>query len=894
MIQYTKLQRLTLAPDIITRTRLLDQLEQGSDLPFCLVSAPAGYGKSTLTSQWAAITKTPSCWVTLDDDHNDLHLLLHYLVTTIKECVPSEGFHTEALLEADPLPPPEKLAIYLLNDLYRLPHRIILLLDDYHLITEQKVHHFFTAVLAQVPRNLHLVLVTRKDPPFSIATMRAKGLMTEIRARDLRFLEEEIASFLGAMLEQPLNDETTGLLQQKTEGWAAGIRLAGLYLKGQQNKAELVAGLDGNARYIAEYLFSEIISRLHPGMVSRLMEFSILDRFNASLGDYLHQGSDPGSGGQQCIDLLLQSNIFITPLDNDNEWFRFHHLFQDYLKGMLQKQSGMDEINELHLLAGRWFAQNELIEEAIHHLLAAREYSEATRLVLSQRHGLMNSSQFIRLGQWLAAFPKEFLAREPLLMTTRAFIAADMGNNQDLHAFTEKADKMLEGLAPGAPRYLELKGEVLVLKSLLEVIKNDVKSAYRLVREALDNLPENSLVAKLCGILTLALCHQMTGNRHQAAVVIEEATANLSAHANIESRIQLCLCYISYLDANLYEVERAARRSLQIIQEFPFFHTRAYCGYFLGVALYMQNKLDQAQALLQSTFNDPYSANPTYLANVAFILACIHLCYGREEEAGQVLLQFEEHCRVHDHERAMALISAFKAEFSYRLGDIGKANMNARYIDFDINQPRWFFYVPQLTQIKCLAAQGTKQGLNQAHARLIKLDEQMQQINRVNVRIETLILLSIVYQKLKRSSEARKALQTAVALARPGNWIRSFLDGRQPIKSLLKQLARDGKEQEFVEKIVHAFSLEDVQFSPPVQPFSTTAPQHSQVLEQLTRREKELLPLLAQGLSNKEIADRLSVSDLTIKSHLQNIYSKLGVKGRMEAVSKAGIIQSTG
>nr|WP_319394498.1 hypothetical protein [uncultured Desulfobacter sp.] len=246
MILYTKLQRATLALDVIPRDRLLRLLEKGHNLPLSIISAPAGYGKSTLAGQWAVITELSCSWLTLDEEHNDLHLLLSYLIAALNTSCPGITFHTKTLLEADPLPPAEELAHYLLNDLHLLPERIILILDDYHRITNQQIHLFFTTILTHASPNLHLAIVTRKDPPFPVAAMRAKGVLTEIRAGDLRFTVAETGTFLGGMLDHPVDEPAIELLAKKTEGWAAGIRLAGLYLNG---KSDHITAM-GRARHI--------------------------------------------------------------------------------------------------------------------------------------------------------------------------------------------------------------------------------------------------------------------------------------------------------------------------------------------------------------------------------------------------------------------------------------------------------------------------------------------------------------------------------------------------------------------------------------------------------------------------------------------------------------------
>jgi LuxR family maltose regulon positive regulatory protein len=892
MILYTKLQSVTLAHDIIPRARLLNQLENASNLPLSLLSAPAGYGKSTLASQWAATTQCPCGWLTLDEEHNDLHLLLHYLIISVKNSCPGKTFHIETLLEADPLPCPEELASYLLNDLHRLPRRMILILDDYHRIAEQPVHLFFTSLLTHASPNLHLAFMTRKDPPFPVATMRAKGLLTEIRAQDLRFTVGEITTFLDGMLERPLDDRTARLLEQKTEGWAAGIRLAGLYLKGQNNLAELVAGLDGNARYIADYLFSEIVNRLDPEVLSRLMELSMLDRFCVSLGDHIHQGDDSLSNTKQCIEHLLQSNTFITPLDNEDIWFRFHHLFQDLLKGLLQKQWSSDSIVALHNKAASWFAANGLIEEAIKHLLRAGNTVDAVQLIIDNRYALMNTSEFNRLGRWLDMLPERVLLNNPLLVSTKALIGTDLGKNVDIHAFTQKAKQFLKNPAVKPEIAAILRGEALLLQALVDLIQENIVQGFEKSRQAFELLPEDAQMAHSICVLVTAVFHQMGGDSQKAMALIQKRLQNPAYTRNTLARMSVPLTIVHLLDANLDGVRKAAQHNLQLTRGLPLYHTRTYAYVHLGIACYLQNDFAAAQEALQKAMDHRYVANPSWVTDAGFALVCLYLSRGQNDAAAKVLAQIRTHCHEGDHGRSIELYPAFEIEYLLRQKKFKKAIALAPSVDFEVRSPRYFFYVPQITQCKCFLAQDTPAALNKAHDKLKTLDERMQAIHRVNIRIDLLILLAVVCQKQGRRPEALEHLASALALAEPGQWIRSFLDAGRLIVTLLHRLADNDTQQGFIQRILQAFSSAPAAQGLFSQPAKIAETLQSPMHHHLTKREREILPLLAKGLSNKQIAAKLCISDLTVKTHLQNIYGKLQVKGRIEAVNKSKILQS--
>ena len=532
-ILYTKLQRPPVAPDIVPRDRLLDRLNAGLHRPLTLISAAAGYGKSTLASRWAAGCDYPNAWVSLEESDSDLRMFLSYVLAAIQTLFPRTEFRTEAILETSQMPPAADLARHLLNDLHQISEPFNLVLDDYHRIQRgSPVNDLLDEFLAYPPQGMHLVLLTRQDPSLPIATMRGRGLVTEIRASDLRFTPDEAAAFLGRMLNVVVDETTAALLEIKTEGWATGLRLAGLYLQGQKELKRSLQQLSGNSRHIAEYLFAEVLSRQHPEKVSYLLETSVLNRFCAPLCHQMHQtgshGHDEKSevGPEQFIQWLADNNLFVIALDNEGYWFRYHHLFHDFLKGELYKQWTKDRIASLHRLASRWFNENGLIEEAIEYLLAIDDISAAIQLILDHRYALMNTSQYFRLHGLMAQLPENAVAEEPLLASTRAFIGIDLGNDVNAYVFTQKAIEMLAEISPEAEAYYELKGEVLMLQGLVELMTGVAETVLARVQEAYEYIPDNALMIRSLGIIAIALCQQMMGNRQQAVAVSEEALSD--------------------------------------------------------------------------------------------------------------------------------------------------------------------------------------------------------------------------------------------------------------------------------------------------------------------------------------------------------------------------------
>ena len=894
-ILHTKLQRPTVAPDILPRARLLEKLDKARQKTLTVISAPAGYGKSTLASRWVAACECPSGWVSLDESDSDLHMFLRYFLTAIRSLFPKAKLQTETLLEATSLTPAPELARYLLNDLHQISEHFNLVLDDYHHIQRgASVNDFLTYFLSHPPQCMHLVLLTRIDPALPIATMRGSGLLNEIRASDLRFTPDESADFLSRMLNVIVDQTTAALLEAKTEGWAVGLRLACLYLQGHKELKRPLQQLSGNSRYIAEYLMAEVVSKQHPKMVSYLLESSILNRFCAPLSHQLHQiarhGHDKKTevGAEQFIQWLADSNLFVIALDNEEYWFRYHHLFHEFLKGELNKQYSKDRIASLHQRASRWFNENDLIEEAIDHLLAIDDTSAAIQLILDHRYALMNNSQYLRLHRLLVRLPENAVAEEPLLASTRAFIGIDLGNDVDAYAFTQKAIEMLAEISPESEAYSLLRGEVLMLQGIVDVMTGAAETALAHIQEASEYVPDNALMIRSLGIISIALCHQMMGNRQQAVAVIKDALSDTTWPTNLRARLHVYLTIVLYLDADLSGAMTAARECLRTIGNLSLVHTRTFADYFIGTIHYLQNQTETAKPRLLKVVDDRQAANPSYPVYASCILAYIYLEHEHEAAADHLLDQIKTYCRKNNNTTVLSISQAFEAEIALRRGDTQKAWDIAQHVDFGAREPLWFLYLPQLTPIKYLLAKGSHDGLQEAHHRLIRLEERMRRINRKSALIEILALLALACHKLEDETAALQNLQNALDLAEPGNWIRTFVDLGTEMIDLLDCFIQQQTGQTYAQQVLKACQAENRKKAS-VASGATSKVQISESSPHtlLTQREIDILPLLADGLSNQEIAARLHIASVTVKTHLQNIYKKLNTRNRIETLKRS-------
>ena len=877
----------------------MDRLNEGRQGPLTLISAPAGYGKSTLASLWMAECDCPSGWVSLGKSDSDLRIFLSYVLAAIYTMFSEIEFRTKALLQASQLPSALVLADYLLNDLHQIAEPFILVLDDYHHIEESLVHDLVAALLAHPAEAMHLVLVTRHDPSPPIATLRGRGQVTEIRGGDLRFTPAEAAAFLSKMLKVPVDDDTAALLDKKVEGWATGLHLAGLYLRDTDDPKALVQELSGSSRHIAEYLISEVLSKQDPEMKACLIETSILDRFCAPLMRQMHpKGATECSESQTFfaegfIEWLVKNNLFVIPLDNQGHWFRYHHLFKEFLGGLLRKQLSTDQIAGLHRIARDWFAENGLIEEAIQYSLAAGDTAAAVQLVVDHRCALMNNSEFHRVNRWLAMLPDDAIANAPLLVTTRGLLSVENGQVADIFTSMEQAKRLLAALPPESAERAALKGEAAVLQSIVKVLSGESAEALAAAREALESLPRESLYVRTLAIGAMAVGCQMEGDLNQAVDLLKGALKLSGISSAIQSRIWIYFCIVNFTDANASGVLSVSRRALELASSLHLAHTRSFLQYFIGATHYMRNELAEAKSYLLGVLEEHAVASPTYVAHASSALAFIALAEGCPEGANEAVDFVAPNFWEISDAYSAAVRDALRVELSLRQGMVNEAQRRSVGVDFNAKPPLWFLYVPQLTPIKLLLAKGTDQNLKEARARLVELDEKMRRINRKNVRIEILSLLALVCDRLGEKTAAFENLQTSLSLAEPGGWIRRFIDLGPPMAHLLERFVHLQPGHQFARRVLAAFGDKTFSGSPTA---ASSEDNHLSISGQsgedsiisiLTNRELNVLHFLEEGLTNKEIAEKLFVSPETVKKHAYNIYRKLKVRTRLQAVATA-------
>jgi LuxR family maltose regulon positive regulatory protein len=857
--------------DTIPRARLKELMEKGRHTPVTLISAPAGYGKSILASQWLEECDSSSAWLALDDT-----------------ACPK----TEALLKPENLPPQSVLSTSLINELDEIDQPFTLVLDDYHRIHAQAVHEVLSELLRNPPRDMHIIFATRRDPPLPLVSLRAQQRVMEIRVKDLRFTNEETAIFLQDMLGRDVDQSTAAVWTEKTEGWVTGLRLAALSMRHREDIDTLTLEAPGNVQYVTEYLFSEVLS-LQPSQVRQyLLDTAILDRFCAPLIKAVC-GPDAAPAGDKLdpwdfIAFLLKENLFIVKLDAENKWFRYHHLFQRLLENQLKRARSHDEIASLHSRAGAWFNKNSFIEEAIRHLLAADDSAGAAQTVNENRLLVLNSEKWYILESWLSPIPQEAKQGESGLLLAQAWVLYHKYNLSMIPPLLEEVDNLLKTEGSDS----QFQAEIDYFRGHLSLMQGKGSDAEELLGRAKAELPAAHYKLRAEVELQHAQALHMLGHKDKAFRELEKLRADLSLPEHVRlNQYWAAMTCIHLVDANLVQSLEAARQLCRITKETDLSYLESWGIYFEMCSYFHQYKLEDAARLLKRLTADRYILHLRAVVDslsASLLINYMMQEYDQAELAKELLQSFmleinDPICNV--------IVTSCHARLSLLQEDVEAATRSLQTVDINLDTTTalWWLEIPRITACRVLIAKESADSLQEAVDSLQKCEMENESAHNVLHMIDVLSLLALAYKKQGRIDEALTTLRQAIKLAEPGGVIRPFIEPGPEIGDLLKGLIKENVATDFIAKILADFRKDVIEVA------DTVSTKAQSPFEPLTKRELEILTLLAQRHRNKEIADKLFISSETVKRHTINIYQKLGVNSRDEAVTKAeklGILSS--
>jgi LuxR family maltose regulon positive regulatory protein len=891
----TKLFVPSARPELVTRPRLIELLNAESHRRLTLISAPAGFGKTTLVGEWVGHVGHPVAWLSLDESDNDPTRFLTYLVTALQTVDASIGEGELSALQSPQPPPAEAVLTGLINQIASHPNQVSLVLDDYHLIEAQPVHGALAFLLRRLPPQLHLIVATRVDPPLPLARLRARGQLTELRAADLRFTSSEVAEFLNKTMALDLSSDDVAALERRTEGWIAGLHLAALSMQGHEDASRLVESFTGSHRHILDYLVEEVLERQQESVQTFLLQTAILDRLTGPLCDavcfgFAEASSSPDGpdvtdqdSGQAILEHLDHANLFLVRLDDERRWYRYHHLFADLLLHRLQ-QTQPERMPTLHVRASEWYAQQGLHREAIRHALAARDYQGAAELVREIAIDIMQQGEHTAVLGWVDTLPEELVREQPYLCVLHAWALQLAGHLDAAEARLNEAQSALDR-RDGQDD--EDAGVVLGLirshSAYLSFMRGEFPQTIAYARRALEELPEEAALLRLQTALYLGVAHRYQGQLRAALEVYRDVLPLAQTMAG-KSIAALCYTHLGDLEmqfAHLRQARELYQEAIDITEDRTGRTDLPFLGYTyvsIGRILRQQNQLEDAYRL---TSKGVTLCRDWHVADI-MALSCVELAYtqqalGHDQQARQSI---QEAIRIMGDFSpwGSTYISAYRANLDVRRGDVGAVELWALTSNLSLDDDLQFHReVEYLTLVRLLVAQGC---LDEAQALARRLLLMAQEIEARHTELEVLILLALILGACGKTGQAVAHLEEALTMGKPEGFIRAFVAEGTPMARLLYEALSRGIAPDYVRRLLSAFPVTEPE---PDEPSAAG----SALIEPLSERELEVLRLIAEGLTNAEIATRLILSPHTIKAHARNIYGKLGVHSRMQAAGRA-------
>jgi len=880
--------------ELVRRPGLIERLIDGLDRKLTLLSAPAGFGKTTLVSHWVENLRNNSetdgqpikvAWLSLDQDDNDPVRFLTYFVTALNQddgIKTGLGQGTLSMLQSPQPPPAETVLTSLINKIATIPEKIIFVLDDFHLIESESVHQALVFLLENLPPQLHLVIATRHDPSLSLGRLRARDQLTELRAADLRFTSSEAADFLNRVMGLNLSSGDIAELETRTEGWIAGLQLAAISMQGHQDLVGFIKAFTGGHRLVLDFLIEEVLGQQPESIQNFLLQTAVLDRMTGSLCDAI-TGQE---NGQKTLEMLDRTNLFIVPLDEERCWYRYHHLFADLLQQRL-RQIQPENLPVLHIRAGEWFRKQGLNREAIKHSLDGRDYQNAAELIKTIAIDIIQQGAHSTVVGWINALPEEFVKEQPYLCVLHARALQLTGQLETSEARLIDAENAMDSQNYQVDEVDDsIRGLINSCRAYISFMIGDHTHTISHAKQALDQLPVTATLIKTQTALYLGIAYRYRGQLRAALDVYHEILPNIQTMGGNSIAV---LCYLHLGDlhsemAQLHQAKEIYEDALKFTERHTGRPDVPYAGYVyvsIGRILRQWNQLKEAHRFTSKGLALCRDWNVAdILAFSCLELAYIHQALGNDEQARTSL---QEAIHVFDGISSWGgkIAAAHRVKFDMAGGDIEFAENWAKTNDLDIDGV--FEFHREIEYLVLARVYIAMERLEEARSLIEKIYRIAREIGRKQTELEALILLPHVFSAQGETDQALVHLKQAISIGEQEGYTRIFVDEGPLIARLLYEALKRDVAPEYVQHLLAAFPVTEQEET------DLTKPQVDQsgLIEPLSAREIDVLELLARGLTNQVVATRLFISLHTVKAHTRNIYSKLAVNNRTQAVDRA-------
>lgn len=916
----TKLYIPPLRPVVVRRSRLVARLDTALHYKLTLISAPAGFGKTTLLSEWVQGNHAPVAWISLDEGDNDPERFLRYLIAALQQIDPGLGSEVletlqgaqvsslpaygdqESAFEESVAPevPPwlEAALVGLLNEIDARTKPFVLVLDDYHLIRAPHVHAAMLFLLRHQPPHMHLVLSSRVDPPLSLSRLRGRGQLNELRSADLRFTREEVTAFFCQTIGRELPTADVAAIESRTEGWAVGLQMAALSMQDQDphDVAGFIEAFTGSHRYVLDYLTDEVLLRQPEHVQQFLLRTSVLDRLTAPLCECLFR--DAGSQGanvpssqdsQRILEYLDRSNLFVVPLDDQRAWYRYHQLFRGLLRRRLLRTSA-ELVSHLYQRASAWFEQEGQVVEAVRYAVEGGDTERVARLIEHNIPAILDRGELPALVRWLDALPDEEKYGRPWLCVTYAWALAYAGALQDAESLLQDAEKAVSD--PNSIGVTAIDGHVAAIRAYAAWVEGDHQRAVEHARLALERARDEGRIARGFAANALGSALVECGDLVGAQQALNDAIELAGPDTHIGLLAVASLAYVLVRQGRLVQAERLCRDALGVTDQAGFVQASRLpaAGNTMGnlsAVLLERNELDEAARLAEqgATLGERWGQADT-ITYCCTQLAKAREAMGDETGAAAALARAREVAqRVSPWFEA--IVDMTQAGFDLARGDLDAVDRWAQHARLGAGERSYLRrYHRHRIQAQLYLARGqTRRALTLLEA----MAAEVEAAGAYGILIEVLGLEALaLYRQQGQEGESLCVLERALRLAEPEGFVRAFVDKGAPMRELLEEAQRRGIVSHYVAVLLNAF--ESQPSATPVGETDRAAPTRqviAELVEPLTDREREVLNLLALGLTNREIGERLYIAPGTVKAHTASVYGKLDVHSCMQAVARA-------
>ncbi|MCO4815323.1 MAG: hypothetical protein KC454_11450 [Flavobacteriales bacterium] len=880
----TKLHRPPLSLEHVFRFRLIDELNKNMYKPLSLVCAPAGYGKSMLVSSWIEENKHPTAWLSLSSDEDDYRTFLISMVTAIQKVFPGKLEKTEALVKAPELPSNKLMAHSFINELDQIRDNYIVVLDDYHLIYNEAIHQLIDELLRYPPENLHLCMLTRRDPPIRIQNLRVHTRMIEIRMGELTFTEEEVIGLFYKLHGIKLKRSLAASLKKKTEGWITALQLISLASKRKPNIENELSSFTGDLNTLSDFLIEEILSGLSENMKELLFSTALLNSFCLKLVKACFEPKKDDNSDllrtETLFDLLINSNFFLIPLDNERKWFRYHHLFQKTLVKHLGSGFDAESIKRVHYLAAKWFEDEGLIEEALDHMVKSGKVEEAARIIEINAHNeFLKNVGIVEI--WLNKLPLVVKESSPGLQMINAWLAFGEFHLEKIPPILEKVNKLIQDTIPDP----QLSSELSFFRGNFQYWTGDTEGSIQSFEQSMnqcDHLPDHIK----CNIELLRyVALQRKGHFDTIVIDLKSRINNSNKYSSIDIGYYWgSLTFVHLLSGQL-------RSTLDTAVQMQMFTEKIGATFLINWSFYLQAlanfqlfQLEKAYDHFAVISDKHYILDTMAVFDSKVSLALIHQLNGKSKEANKLIAIAIDYAKEIGDPLSLLLVQSAQSRIALLQGDIQSA---FQWIDTFNEPPSFagmFFWqeIPHMTKAKVLIAKGTPECLQKAEEILITMLDIATSSNLHCQMVEINLLLSLALKKMEEEEALMEKLKASVILAEEYGFIRPFVEAGKSAMVLLNSLKEKGVALDFIDEIDHIIAkIAGKQ--------ETALHENIEVSEKvvLTERELETLELLASGLRNKEIANALFVSEGTIKKHVYNMGQKFETRSRVDLLNRA-------